>query len=133
MNYLPYILIILLFLACQKESDAPTEPVSVPVGQAFDLKIGKTAAIENAQLSFKFINVPEDSRCPTGALCIWAGNATVVIKVFNALDTLNTSLNPKSVQYGSYLITLIQLNPYPRIGVPRDTTQYVAQFVVTKN
>jgi hypothetical protein len=96
------------------------------------LKIGESVSIKNEQLNFQFVNVPEDSRCPEGAMCIWAGNAAVVIKIFNVMDTVNTYLNPKKIDYDSYTITLLQLSPYPKIGVPRDTTQYVAQFVVTK-
>jgi hypothetical protein len=83
-------------------------------------------------MDFQFVTVSEDSRCPIGALCIWAGNAAVVIKIVDVMDTLNTNLNPKEIFYNSYKITLLKLSPYPQIGVPRDTTQYVAQFVVTK-
>jgi hypothetical protein len=96
------------------------------------VKIGESVSIKNEQLNFHFVNVPEDSRCPMGTLCIWAGNAKVVIKIFNVMDTVNTFLDPKEINYDSYKITLLNLSPYPKIGVPRDTTQYVAQFVVTK-
>jgi hypothetical protein len=97
------------------------------------MKIGETVSIKNEQLKFQFVTVPEDSRCPEGAECIWAGNAAAVIKIFDVLDTLNTFLNPKELYYHSYKITLLKLSPSPKVGVPRDTAQYVAQFVVTRN
>jgi hypothetical protein len=132
MKYISFVLLIFLLIACHRDSESSTEQNNPKLGDSFDLKIGESVSIKNEQLNFQFVNVPEDSRCPEGAMCIWAGNAAVVIKIFNVMDTVNTFLNPKEINYDSYTITLLQLSPYPKIGVPRDTTQYVAQFVVTK-
>jgi len=132
MKYISFVLFIFLLIACHRDSESSTEQNNPKLGDSFDLKIGESVSIKNEQLNFQFVNVPEDSRCPEGAMCIWAGNAAVVIKIFNVMDTVNTYLNPKKIDYDSYTITLLQLSPYPKIGVPRDTTQYVAQFVVTK-
>jgi hypothetical protein len=132
MKYISLILIVFIFIACHRNSDTPTEQNNPKLGDSFELKIGESASIKNEQLNFQFVNVPEDSRCPEGAMCIWAGNAAVVIKIFNVMDTVNTYLNPKEIDYDSYTITLLKLSPYPKIGVPRDTMQYVGQFVVTK-
>jgi hypothetical protein len=133
MKYIPFLFLIILLAACRKDSASPTEMIHSHLGEPFDLKIGESVSIKNEQLNFQFVNVPEDSRCPLGAMCIWAGNASVVLKIFDVMDTVNTFLNPKGVQYHPYTITLIQLSPYPTIGVPRDTAQYVGQFIVTKN
>jgi hypothetical protein len=132
MKYFSFLVFVLLLVACRNDSTSPTEQIQSDVGNPFDLKIGETVSIKNEQINFQFVNVPQDSRCPEGAMCIWAGNAEVIIKIQDVQDTLNTSLNPKDIQYGPYTITLLKLSPYPKIGVPRDTTQYVAQFVVTK-
>ena len=132
MKYFLFLVFVLLFIGCRRDSETSTEQNNPNLGESFDLKIGESVSIKNEQLSFQFVHVPEDSRCPLGAQCIWAGNAAVVIKIFNVLDTVNTYLNPKEIIYNSYKITLIKLSPNPQIGVPRDTTQYVAQFVVNK-
>jgi len=132
MKYISFILFIFLLIACHRDSELSTEQNNPKLSDSFDLKIGESVSIKNEQLNFQFVNVPEDSRCPEGAMCIWAGNAAVVIKIFDMMDTVNTFLNPREINYDSYTITLLQLSPYPKIGVPRDTTQYVAQFVVTK-
>jgi hypothetical protein len=132
MKYISFVLFIFLSIACHRDSESSTEQNNPKLGDSFDLKTGESVSIKNEQLNFQFVNVPEDSRCPEGAMCIWAGNAAVVIKIFNVMDTVNTYLNPKEINYDSYTITLLKLSPYPKIGVPRDTTQYVAQFVVTK-
>ena len=132
MKYISFVLFIFLLIACHRDSESSTEQNNPKLGDSFDLKIGESVSIKNEQLNFQFVNVPEDSRCPEGAMCIWAGNAAIVIKIFNVMDTVNTYLNPKEIDYDSYTITLLKLSPYPKIGMPRDTTQYVAQFVVTK-
>jgi len=133
MKYLWFLVFVLLCIACRRDSESLTEQNNPKLGDSFDLKNGESVSIKNEQLNFQFVNVPEDSRCPIGALCIWAGNAAVIIKIFDAMDTVNTYLNPKEIIYGPYKIALLTLSPYPIIGVPRDSTQYVAQFVVTKN
>ena len=133
MKYLWFLVFVLLFIACRRDSETSTEQNNPQLGDSFDLKIGESVSIKNEQLNFQFVTVPEDSRCPIGALCVWAGNAAVVIKIFNVMDTVNTFLDPKEIKYDSYKITLLKLSPYPKIGVPRDTTLYDAQFVVTKN
>ena len=133
MKYIPFLVFVLLFIACRRDFYTSTEQNNPQLGESFDLKIGESVSIKNEQLNFHFVNVPEDSRCQMGALCIWAGNAAVIIKIFDVMDTLNTYLNPKEIIYGPYKIALLTLSPYPKIGVPRDTTQYIAQFVVTKN
>lgn len=132
MKYLWVLVFVFLLIACRRDSETSTEQNNPQLGDSFDVKIGESVSIKNEQLNFHFVNVPEDSRCPMGTLCIWAGNAKVVIKIFNVMDTVNTFLDPKEINYDSYKITLLNLSPYPKIGVPRDTTQYVAQFVVTK-
>jgi hypothetical protein len=132
MKYFSFLVLVLLFTGCRRDSETSTQLTKPPLGESFDLNIGESVSIKNEQMDFQFVTVSEDSRCPIGALCIWAGNAAVVIKIVDVMDTLNTNLNPKEIFYNSYKITLLKLSPYPQIGVPRDTTQYVAQFVVTK-
>lgn len=132
MKYFLLVVFILFFAGCHKDSETPTELNNPTLGDVFYMKIGETVSIKNEQLNFKFVYVPEDSRCPEGAVCFWAGNAAVIIKIFDVIDTLNTYLNPKEITYDSYKITLLNLSPYPKLGIPKDTTQYIAQFVVTK-
>jgi hypothetical protein len=133
MKYLSFLFFVLLFAECHKDPETPTEQNNPKLGELFYMKIGETVSIKNEQLIFQFVNVPEDSRCPEGAVCVWAGNAAVIIKIVDVMDTVNTYLNPKEINYNPYKITLLNLSPYPKLGVLRDTTQYVAQFAVTKN
>ena len=132
-NILNILFVFLLILGCQKDSSSPTESNTQKLGEAFDLKIGQAVSIKDEQLTIQFVNVPSDSRCPKGAMCIWAGNALVQIKVSNNLDTLNTIANPSEMTSGVYTIRLLDLMPYPSIDTPKDTTSYVAKLLVTKS
>lgn len=33
-------------------------------------------------LKIKFLNITEDSRCPSDVVCVWEGQATAVINIF---------------------------------------------------
>jgi hypothetical protein len=127
-----FLLIILLIVGCHKESSSPIEQNNPKLGEAFDLKVGSSVSINGESLTFTFMNVPSDSRCPQGAVCKWAGNAMVVIKIYETLDTLNTMDSLSPAIYNPYKISLSKLSPYPRVGVAMDTTQYIGQFVITK-
>lgn len=48
----------------------------------FQLKFGEVAAIESEELKIKFLNVTEDSRCPSNVECFWRGAATIEIEAF---------------------------------------------------
>jgi hypothetical protein len=126
------ILILSLFSGCPLEPTAPGQLTVVKIGEPFDLKIEGTALIENEEILFRFADVAEDSRCPIGMMCIWAGNAKVVINISDVSDTINTNNNPSAILYNQYLITLDNLTPYPRVDVPRIKSEYVGRFIVTK-
>jgi hypothetical protein len=132
MKYLSVVFFTLFIAGCHNDSETPTGQLNPKLGDLFEVKIGTSVVIQNEQLNFRFIDVRNDSRCPEGAECVWAGNAAVIIKIIDVVDTLNTDLSPKEITYLSYQIALTKLSPVPKINVPIDTTQYVAQFVVTK-
>ena len=114
---------------------APEE--DMPLNHEFDLKIGRTAVVKAAGLSVTFQEVTEDSRCPQGVDCIWAGNATVRIKLSGSHTAstsvdLKTELEPKSKQVDGYRITLVKLRPYPKNEHTIRKEDYVATFIVQK-
>jgi hypothetical protein len=63
-----------------------------------------------------FAAVTEDSRCPLGVECTWAGNAVVRIGLALGMGPtvpydLNTTVDPRSVIFSSYRVTLVALTP----------------------
>jgi hypothetical protein len=45
------------------------------------VQINKEKRLAKSTLSVRFVELVEDSRCPTDTNCIWAGNAKIKIRV----------------------------------------------------
>jgi len=84
-------------------------------------------------------SVLNDSRCPTGAYCIWEGNAEVRFKFekFNdnpILFNLNTHMGfTTDTIFDRYKFTLISLSPYPTVEHRIAQKDYKAEIIVEKN
>ncbi|MDD2797166.1 MAG: hypothetical protein PHV20_01090 [Bacteroidales bacterium] len=101
------------------------KPLNVPQ-QGDTISIGYKERYSNTtnDITLKFDSVLEDSRCPDGATCVWAGNAKVqlVLGLNNKKDTfaLNTNANMPSgdnfVTANGYKISLIDLSPHLKLN-----------------
>jgi hypothetical protein len=127
-----------LVLALLAGCSSVAEPVVFPdLGEPFTLRIGETARIDAAGMSLRFISVPSDSRCPSNALilCVWEGDAGVAIELAPlqgdaALDTLHTTLDPKTRDVGMGTLRLQRLDPYPEDVTPIPAGEYEATFII---
>ena len=130
--------LVLLMLAAQAVgAQVPLASAKVPLNKEFSLKIGQAAVINAQKVSLKFITVHDDSRCPTGVQCVWAGNAAVVVELSKnkkklVQATLNTSIKPNELEYKDYKIKLVGLNPYPKADQRINQKDYQAVLIVTK-
>lgn len=93
------------------------------------LRIGQQKTAVRGDLKIKFLAVPEDSRCPVNANCIWAGNAKVRIKVTDRRGLtktfeVNTTQGPQGDQFGGYAITISSLTPQPGTNGRIDGSRY---------
>jgi hypothetical protein len=107
------------------------------LGREFTLRAGEQVLIKEAGLKISFSLVGEDSRCPKGVNCIWAGNGKVVLKVSRGsakpVDVeLNTNVEPKAHRFQDYDIKLVGLSPYPQKDVIIKRSQYVVTLIVSK-
>lgn len=115
----------------------------VPISLAYPFKIGinQTAYLESADLGLRFVNVTEDSRCPTDVQCIWAGQVSIVVEVvgtstekaignfsFTLLGESTTDL--PTVTVAGYDLKLSRVEPYPISNRTIDLSEYVATLVV---
>jgi Zn finger protein HypA/HybF involved in hydrogenase expression len=101
------------------------------------LRVGKQKKLSRSKLTIKFVSLVEDSRCPEGANCIWAGNASIKVKVSNArgeskIFTLNTNTGAKGDTLGGYQFNLESLTPHPKTNIRINPSGYTATFSVTK-
>lgn len=109
---------------------------SAQTSESFTLKNGKQITAKKSKLKIKFVSVIEDSRCPIGVNCVWAGNAKIKITVTSAQGEktfeINTETGPKGDQFGGYAINLVSLIPHPKAGVTLNPKKYQGKFTVTR-
>lgn len=132
-------LLVSLFLMplMTASAEPPRKLKRASLGQEFKLKVGERVIIKEAGLNITFSAVAEDSRCPEGVNCIWAGNGRIIVKVSKGRKKadvqLNTGLEPRQGRFHEYDVKLVALNPYPhKDTVPIKRGVYVATLVVNK-
>lgn len=98
------------------------------------IQIHKQKKFSKSNLTVRFVSLVEDSRCPSGANCVWAGNAKIKIEISKekAKETfeVNTNLGPKGANFEGYAIELTSLTPKENIRINKNG--YVATFVVSR-
>ena len=93
----------------------------VGLGQEFQLSVGRQAFITGEDLGIEFVRVTQDSRCPTGAVCIQAGQAVCVVHLIQASSVYEVSLtetggSPQDEQYYLGYHFIFNVLPYPEAG-----------------
>jgi hypothetical protein len=104
---------------------------SVRLGEEFVLRFGDQVSVQGAKLSLKFQDVTEDSRCADGVVCVWEGNAKVLLTVNQSIFALNTTVEPRQIIVDRYLVRLNSLSPYPMIERKIQKADYLAALIVS--
>jgi len=118
---------------CGTSPTAPPPSTQEILADSILMAPGEEVAIGILHLSF--LEVSGDSRCPVDVVCIWQGNAAVEIAVSlgdgpSYPKTLNTSAGIPAVYFNGFRVTLLELLPEPRAGVPIPAKDYRARFRV---
>ncbi len=135
-NSLLAIIILFSTFAFGQEDSAETPKIAI--------KIAKGETVKLKDVSIKFLEVVEDSRCPTGVECIWAGRAIVKVQV-----TFNGNKEEKMLTFGEirrgevkntnlyssneFSINGLMLNPYPTSESTGKDMAYVLLICEEKN
>lgn len=114
-----------------------TGSVSAQPSQKILLRSNQEKNILGSKLMIKFVSVVEDSRCPPGQVCVWAGNAKVKIQIRKKGSQarefeVNSTLEPQTIRYKGYQIKLESLSPRPGENVKAIAAKNTAVFLVTK-
>jgi len=95
---------------------------TVSLGQEFSLRIGESASIRGEELQVKFSEVTEDSRCPTGVVCIWEGRVSCLVEItyresLHQVELTEPGLTswPPENTFKEYKIAY-HVEPYPQAG-----------------
>lgn len=104
------------------------------LGRAFSMKVGESIQLNDLRLTFR--SVEGDSRCPIDAICVWAGDAEIALRIEQggkaAIAALHTTLEPKKTVWDGYTIQLVSVSPARRADVPVKTEDYRAEILVTR-
>lgn len=128
------IMALLFSVGCNKQP----EEISVELGEEFELKIGQTVSVEDEPIKIKFIEVASDSRCPTGATCVWEGEVTCILGINYLDDTYTTTINqPGLTQHKVMDIfhryeVAFNVVPYPKLDQEIKADEYRLQLVINK-
>ena len=102
-----------------------------------DVKITPKKCIPKKGFHLKLKSVFNDSRCPEGTTCIWAGEVSVLVEVYDDkkfIEEKTLTFNSKNREdnnlwfskYYSKKIKSASVNPYPKKGVVvKDKKKYI--------
>ena len=107
--------------------------VSAKQPQEIKVQINHESAARGG-VKIKFIDMIEDSHCPTDTQCVWAGNAKISVQLSKngkkKTIELNTGLDPKLIRFEGYEFKLTKLTPAPASNIRIRKDGYVATFTV---
>ena len=105
------------------------------------IKIRFDEIITYADLELRWLEV-NDSRCPTGVNCFWAGEVKVILEVSRTLVdgnkpvelqlTLQSRQEPVIATVPGYEFELLNVDPYPKDKVTPKRSNYVAEFKISE-
>lgn len=132
MRTLFLILILTLFSGIFMQVNAQTSKTYTAV-----LKVGKQKTVTPDKIKIQFLSLVEDSRCPTDAQCVWAGNAKIKVKISNRRDSQIVEMNtttggPLGASFDGYAINLTSLTPKPKSNIRISKNGYTATFEIRR-
>ena len=90
----------------------------------------------NGGVKIRFLQLVEDSRCPTDTTCIWAGNAKIRVRVTKNRNSkvieLNTMQRGAAPVFAGYRFKLTNLTPKPLSNIRINRNGYEATIEITK-
>ncbi len=102
------------------------------------LRMSETRRLESLDLTVTIEAVVEDSRCPEGEACLWAGDAAVAVVLTGATSpstrvVLHTNLpSGRETTYQGVRVRLIEVAPRPTAGERPRAEQYRITLSFTK-
>jgi len=123
---------LLIALAACDESTGPEaarQDAVLTSSQEMTLRYGEEKPVGQSVMRLSFGQVNEDSRCPIGVVCVWAGNAQVELGIRAGMGPtyplrLNTNLEPRSTVWSGIRITLLDVQPAPKASEPTKPEDY---------
>lgn len=108
-------------------SQTPSVQV-LPYGDV-TLRVGESARFSG--MSLKLLSVTDESRCPTGVKCIWAGTVKAKVRIVSGMGTSTATIEiGKTFTTEAEQITVVSVSPYPKPGEQISQSSYAVTFNV---
>ena len=107
------------------------ERVSVEEGSDFSFTQGQERWVEDLRITFS--GVEDDSRCPADVVCVQAGWVTLRFRAGDEeilLRLPGDSIVPNAAVVGSYIITLVNVEPVAKSNESQESRAYSATLRV---
>lgn len=140
-NLLPvsFAVVVAATAACGQGTDPTNRALPrqiVSLDESVTLAVGEETAVEGTPLTIRFVEVQEDSRCPTGVDCAWEGVAVTLLEVSDGLEQHTLTLQARagmrqSTGVAGYSLEIGSLAPYPKYPETIDTAEYRLTLKVT--
>lgn len=102
----------------------------LPYGKV-TLRMGELASFKDSSITL--LEVTDESRCPEGVTCIWAGTLKAkILSVTGVVKSTEIIELGKSLTTEAETITFLSATPYPKQGKSILPTDYRLTFEVTK-
>jgi hypothetical protein len=115
--------------------------ISAELNAPFQLQIDQMAIIKSENIKIIFVNVTEDSRCPSDVECVWEGQVTIVINILKNKQvqgefnlTSRAGINELAIkEFDEYVIELLVVDPYPISTKKIELEDYITTLNVSKS
>jgi hypothetical protein len=104
--------LVVIFMAAMINGDGATGGRA----ESIELRPGQEKLLKGAGVRVRLVAVEEDSRCPEGVNCIWAGNVRVALLVkgpgrAQRREALNTATEPRELKLNGRTVTISKVFP----------------------
>lgn len=137
MKYLipAFLIAMIVFTGCEKDGDTTRQFTAIDsLAVPIDTCINKTYGTDNIVYCLDSIT---DSRCPTGAVCVWEGVASAKFRVqinqVNHQVKLHTqtgmAIYPNDTTIAGFNFKLIDVTPYPSLPPVAATSKAIIKVI----
>ena len=130
--------VLALTIVLVASSCGGADSLRVRINDEFSLSVGQRAFIADENLEIRFKEVLDDSRCPRGVTCFWAGRVSCVLELIHTDSPYRMVLTEPGLtdeytkeRYEGYEISF-HVTPYPEAGKKIAEDTYRLHLIISK-
>jgi hypothetical protein len=140
------LVIALALTGCGSETPLSPEPTagggdgspSSNQATAAEVELHFDETTEHQDLKLRWLEL-DDSRCPIGVVCIWAGQTVVTLEVVRGEDgpaelelLRRAGREPETAKVFDHELRLLEVEPHPKEGITPNRSQYVLRIEIAE-